>query len=221
MPKLADADLKTHLRKGRNLIVELKRVALEKGSYWPEGDGRLLFHLASYVEKQIDAALRATMANAAIDLAWATRNLFELTIISDYLSRSAENRNQFTIDCDLDTLEIMEKLSAIDARDPEAEPDDNVEAKRVRIQQRTASCGRKTSRDTRAIAQVIARENEFKELYKVFSKLSHPTAWAILGGSQESIAWDKFCLYLLLRCNGYGAECYRVLADADIAINAV
>jgi hypothetical protein len=68
------------------------------------------------------------------DLAWVTRNLFELTIICDYLSRSRENtrsrenRESFIKECALDSVFVISKLRGIDLKNGEDPQGEVVEA---------------------------------------------------------------------------------------------
>lgn len=59
------------------------------------------------------------------------------------------------------------------------------------------------------MAKAINKEAEYKALYKVYSKMTHATAWAILG----TCSWDNMALLLLLKSNGYAAGCFKQLAS--------
>lgn len=63
------------------------------------------------------------------------------------------------------------------------------------------------------IAKAVNRDDEYREWYKVYSKLTHATAWAILGGSEEPVSWEKFALLLLLKCNQYASGCFTRIAE--------
>jgi hypothetical protein len=62
------------------------------------------------------------------------------------------------------------------------------------------------------IATAVNRQDEYREMYKVYSKLTHASAWAILGGSEEPVSWESFALLLLLKANRYAATCFLTIA---------
>jgi hypothetical protein len=214
MAQLADADLSTHPNASKVLAAAFQNLATESGSAWDEGDGRLLYHLASFIQGRIEWSAEATIRLAMMELSSAARSLFELTIISDYLSRSPENRSRFVAECALDGLEIMDRLEQIDQQHSQGPATEQIAEKRRRMEAKMNAAGLqgKKSRDTRVLAREIGREADFGELYKVYSKMSHPTAWAIVGGSEESVSWERLAVFMLIKANGYAAEAYRIIA---------
>lgn len=213
MPKLSDVTVAGEIARGNATIAALRCLQIEHGEDWPEGDGRILYHLTVFIGGQLERALAATVTLSIPDLAWVTRNLFELTIISDYLSRSRENRERFIQECALDSLFVIDKFKGIDLKNGDDSQDEVVEASLVRLKQKTAALDSKRhgSRTTREIAKEIGREAIFNELYGVVSKMSHPTPWAILAGTDEPISWEYFAMLLMVKANDYAAECYRRL----------
>jgi hypothetical protein len=214
MPKLSDQNLPDQVRIGQYFVTALNEMGSNHGTDWPEGDGRMLHHLCLCIVGQIERVLDAATTSSVMGLSWATRNLFELTIITDYLCRSADNRKRFVEECNLDSLFMMDKFMAIDRRSRDTNHSEVVEGKRKRLQQRVGDAhpqSKQGSRDTRSLARDIGREKDYEELYKPLSKMSHPTPFAILGGTDESVSWDAFALYVVIRANGYAAECHRHL----------
>jgi hypothetical protein len=220
MPKLSEVNIAAEIAKGRTIVTDLKRIKVEHGADWHEADGRMLYHVASFITGQIERALDAFARLSVLDLAWATRNLFELTIISDYLSRSQQNRERFMKECALDSLFVMDKLKAIDERGGAGSRNEVVEAKRQRLKQKVGVLknNQQGSRTTHDIADEIGRLPDFTEMYRVLSKMSHPTPWAMLGGTDETLSWDYFALYLVIRATGYAAECCQHLSKSPSTV---
>jgi hypothetical protein len=140
-------------------------------------------------------------------LASATRNLFELSFVADYVCASNTNMERFIVDAAIDELEIMEKFLAIDQQCASYRQDQESKqrSRSLKTQIATAGLTGKKPLDAFAIAQTVNRETEYRALHKVYSKMSHATAWAILG----ACVWEKMTLLLLSNANGYAAECIR------------
>lgn len=206
-------NLPTEIQKANILSAAFLRMGNERGTDWTEGDGRMLFDVVNLIQSLLERCVDAALRSSVMELSVCVRNLFELTVISDYLSRSSANRIRFEGECALDTLEVMDSLRRIDERDPNNEANLIVQAKQRELEDKIAFLGLtgKRPRDTRLIARDIGREDDFSEIYKVYSKMSHPSAWAILGGRDVSTEWESLSLYLMLRANGYAAECFQHL----------
>jgi hypothetical protein len=84
-----------------------------------------------------------------------------------------------------------------------------------RLSQKLASCGLTGKKPLQRIdtARAVNREAEYKEFYKIYSKLAHPTAWAIIGGSEELVVWEKLALLLLLKASRYAYSCFKTIAQ--------
>jgi hypothetical protein len=147
-------------------------------------------------------------------LGWSTRNLFELSFVADYVCASDQNMQRFIGDSAIDDLDIWEKFTTIDQRAPDYLPHQESTERISRVNQKLASLGLTGKRPLQAseIAEAVNRHAEYQELYRVFSKLAHPTAWAILGGSEEPVVWEKLALLLLLKANRYTGSCLIVIA---------
>lgn len=147
-------------------------------------------------------------------LGWSTRNLFELSFVADYVCASDKNIQRFIGDCAIDDMEIRGKLKTIDQRAPNYLPDQKSTDRTIRLSQKIASLGLTGAKPLQPfeIAKAVNREAEYRELHKLFSKLAHPTAWAILGGSEEPVAWENLALFLLLNANRYTITCFKHIA---------
>jgi hypothetical protein len=138
-------------------------------------------------------------------LAWTTRNLFEASIVIDYVCASDANLGRFVGDYYIDDLEIWGKLTTIDERAAEYIPDDESKERMNRLNARIVNLGLSGEKPQShfVLAEATNRKTEYQELHKVYSKLSHATAWAILAGTSEPIKWEPFALFLLLKAGGY------------------
>lgn len=143
-------------------------------------------------------------------LASATRNLFELSFVVDYVCASDQNIDRFIVDAAIDELEILEKFLAIDKHDANYVQDPKSQQREQHLKQQIANANLTTKGPLQAfeIAKAVNREVEYRALYKVYSKMTHASAWAILG----TCSWENMALLLLLKANGYVAECVRYIA---------
>jgi hypothetical protein len=170
-----------------------------------------LFHITNYMIGELENAASAAWDSQTLKVAAATRNLFELSFVAEYICASDQNMDRFIVDADIDELEIMQKLLAIDKQNPNYQPDQQSEQReqRLKAQIATANIEVKTRLTTFQIAAAVNKEEKYRALYKVYSKMTHATAWAILG----RCSWEKMALFLLLKSNGYAAECMKHLAN--------
>ena len=170
-----------------------------------------LHNLADYLIGELEKCGLAAYQAQTLKLAAGTRNLFELAIAVDYAIASDQNMERFIADADIDELEIIEKFLSIDKLEVNNERDQKSQERVERLKERIAKAKLtgKGPLHVFELAKAVKREAEYKALYKVYSKMTHATAWAILGGC----SWDNMALWLLLQANGYAAECVRKIAE--------
>jgi hypothetical protein len=118
--------------------------------------------------------------------------------------------DQFIADAAIDELEMMEKFLAIDKQDSSYQPDQKSQERTQRLKDQIAQADRTGHRPLQPldIAKAVNREAEYHEVYRVYSKMTHATAWAILG----DCSWDNMALWLLRRANRYAEECVKQIA---------
>jgi hypothetical protein len=171
---------------------------------------KILRHITDYMIGELEKCGVAAFRLQIGRLASATRNLFELSFVVDYVCASDQNMDRFIVDAAIDELEIMEKFLAIDKYDANYVEDQKSQQREQHLKQQIANANLTGKGPLQAfeIAKAVNREVEYRALYKVYSKMTHASAWAILG----TCSWDNMALLLLLKANGYTAECVKYIA---------
>jgi hypothetical protein len=202
---MRDADLLLKIM--RDLLVHI-----EKSDALP--DRRVFRHITDYAIGQFERCGTIAFKLDIDILGWTVRNLFELSFLAEWVCASDQNIQRLVCDYAIDDLEIWEKLSVIDERAPGYVPYSESIERTERLRQKIAAFAPPARRPLKPseIARAVNRETEYTELNKVYSKLSHATAWAILGGSEEPIVWEKLALLLLLKATGYAGSCLVAIA---------
>ena len=169
-----------------------------------------LRHITDYMIGELEKCVEAAFHLQTLKLAAGTRNLFELSFTVEYVCASDQNMDRFVADAAIDELEIMQKFLAIDTRDANHRRDQSSQQKEHNLRAQIAKAHLTDSRPMKTfeIAQAINRKAEYSELYNVYSKMTHATAWAILG----ACSWENMALFLMSKANGYAGDCVLHLA---------
>jgi hypothetical protein len=115
-------------------------------------------------------------------MAWACRNLMEISIYTEYALNSEQNAHELIEDMLLDTLDVFTSFKKwFTALEP-AVPTPELDAVLKSFQETKAEVGinRRTYRTTRELAGILGREPDYVHANKVSSKLIYPTAWSLL-----------------------------------------
>lgn len=115
-------------------------------------------------------------------IAWASRNLLELTVFTKYVLKSGTNAKRFGDDRLVDGCELIIALRDLEHfYDPSAPRPGLDDALRRTEAQKTAENVTATRHlETSALAREVGMEQEFRSMNRVSSKLVHPTAWSTL-----------------------------------------
>jgi hypothetical protein len=167
-------------------------------------------HIIDYMIGQLEKAASAAENLQPLNLAAATRNLFELSFEVDFVCISDQNMDRFIVDAAIDELDIMQKFLPMDKQNPDYVPDEKVEQREqaLKAQITEAKLAKPNSLRASEIAQAVNRKAEYDALYQVYSKMSHATAWAIIGECD----WNKMAVLLLVKSNVYAGECIKRMA---------
>jgi hypothetical protein len=170
-----------------------------------------LRHITDYMIGELEKAASAAEQGQTLKLAAATRNLFELSFMVEYVCASDQNMDRFIVDAAIDELEIMQKFLAIDQQAANHQPNQKAQQREQALQTQIANANLSGKPPLQAfeVAKAVNREAEYRALYNVYSKMTHATAWAILG----TCSWDNMALLLLVKANGYAAGCVRHIAQ--------
>jgi hypothetical protein len=115
-------------------------------------------------------------------MAWACRNLMEISIYTEYALNSEENAHELIEDMLMDTLDVFTSFKRWFAALEPAMPTPELDAALKLFQETKTDVGisRRTFRTTRELARLLDREPDYLHANKVSSKLIHPTAWSLL-----------------------------------------
>ena len=211
MSQLADAKLEQLLSDATKIRIGLQRL-IQHIAALPESDEhQALHHLADRVSWDLEKAIAAAARTEVPLLAWCTRNLFELTFMVDYVCRDPRNLERFLADSARDELEQLDQIEALERRrSPDFTVSPAIVARRERRKTEIAAHDPNITRPLwgRDFARAVDRESEFDELHRFYSKMSHPSAWAVLGGA----SWNHYINFVLINANAYAAECFSYLA---------
>jgi hypothetical protein len=141
-------------------------------------------------------------------LAWACRNLLELTIFLKYVLISEANARRFGDDRLIDGVEIFTALKELELYyDPAATtvPLDNAIAQ-MRAQMAAENVTESGHLAVGRLADQVGMEQEFRTMNRVSSKLVHPTAWSILAVNSEANSFPEAREIMLLSGVGYMAQ---------------
>jgi hypothetical protein len=211
MADLLTFDLPTTLRDSAKMIACAKVLLahLDKNTSLPHQ--KPLRHITDYMIGELEKAASAASQSQTLKLAAATRNLFELSFAVEYVCASDQNMDRFVVDAAIDELEIMQKLLAIDKRAASHQPDAKSQQREQKLKAQIAKANLTGSGPLQVIdiAKAVNREAEYRALYKVYSKMTHATAWAIVG----TCSWENIALLVLLKANGYAAGCVKHIAQ--------
>lgn len=211
MVNLTALDLPATLQESAK-VVAWARVLLAHVDQCPLCPNRkALRHIVDYTIGELEKCGTSAFRLQIGRLASATRNLFEVSFVADYVCASDKNMQRFIEDAAIDELEIMEKFLAIDQQDASYVQDQKSQQRMQALTQQIANANLTGSGPLRvsAIAKAVNREAEYSALYKVYSKMTHATAWAIIG----TCNWENLALLLLAKANTYSVECIEQIAQ--------
>ena len=115
-------------------------------------------------------------------MAWACRNLMEISIYTEYALNSEENAHELIEDMFMDTLDVFTSFknwfSALEPSMPTPELDAVLQS--FQETKKEVGINRRKYRTTRELASILGREPDYLHANKIASKLIHPTAWSLL-----------------------------------------
>lgn len=141
--------------------------------------------------------------NEPVDMvAWATRNIYELNLLSRFIAASDENTAHWLTQRAKDEIDVIEGIlewtQSIASADDEVSPATKDLQKRLRGLYRAArnhdiDVSRAKPKQVAELARTFNVEKENKALFKLLSKYVHPSSWVInapRGGTQDQSAYN-------------------------------
>lgn len=141
-------------------------------------------------------------------LAWACRNLLELTIFLKFVLLSGENARRFGDDRLIDGSELLRALRALELHyEPKASTAALNDALDRMIAQMSAE-GVSASKhlEVRNLAEMVGMKEDYSSVNRVCSKLVHPTSWSILAMNRGINSFSDSRELLFLYGVGYLAQ---------------
>jgi hypothetical protein len=141
-------------------------------------------------------------------LAWACRNLLELTVFMKYVLISEANARRFGDDRLIDGVEIFTALKELELHYDPATPtvplDDAIA--QMRAQMAAENVTESGHLAVGRLADQVGMTQEFRTMNRVSSKLVHPTAWSVLAVNAETNSFPDAKDILFLSGVGYMAQ---------------
>jgi len=186
MPKKTIGD---HLRSGspddqsaalNNLASQLRARAAELVAKMPRGDASVARqHLLSSAADTVDLVATDSVDAPIAIIALATRNLFEINLRARHIAQSDANLRDWFSEALLDRIQLYEGILTL------AGPEEATNALRAEIehnrqlaQKHGLTLGRKPM-STSELAQKVGMSEEYTALFKLYSKLLHPTSYSV------------------------------------------
>ena len=193
---------------------ELAAKLLEVGNRLkPIDDENYLFF--EVVRELVDASLtnyqelrRGFMEPNYLLLAWACRNLLELTIFLRFVLLSAENARRFGDDRLVDGSELICALRDLELHyDPKASTValDHV-LNQMQTQMNAENVTANKHLEVRKLAEMVGLKQDYASVNRVCSKLVHPTSWSVLAMNKGTNSFPGARELLFLYGVGYLAQ---------------
>lgn len=148
-------------------------------------------------------------------LAWACRNLLELTIFTKFVLISETNARRFAEDRLIDGCDIIKSLRTLELHIDSKSDTTLLDDALTRMQAQMAAEGVIAARylATGSLAETVGMKKEFDCMNRVCSKLVHPTAWSILAVNKEEDAFSQFRQIGFEAGGRYGCEMYLAINE--------
>lgn len=171
-----------------------------------------LVAIAEAIAAFLDVAAQGTTSHISV-LALATRNLFELNIRLRDILRSDKQLKRWQGEAVRDNVELLEGLMRLSTTNEnnQAKGVLRTEVERLQGLQQKYGLPDKGSPPTKNLAVDVGLEDEYDALFKVFSKLVHPTSY-LVNRPEDASAPDKIFL-LQVHAQVYSADTYSRLMD--------
>jgi hypothetical protein len=126
-------------------------------------------------------------------IAWASRNLLELTIFTKYVLKSGANARRFGDDRLVDGCELITALRDLERHHDPTASTPGLDDALKRMEDQKAVEGETATKhlETNALARVVDMEQEFRSVNRVSSKLVHPTTWSTLAENEGMSSYPE------------------------------
>ncbi len=183
VPDAASASAKLAMLPSRLAAVEAAfRTANANSKRFPDWRERQILNFARHVELFVND-LKNAHVNRRIDLvAQAARNLIELHIWTEYCRASEQNAKRFYDDAARDMREVLESIQKLYSTyngEPERKVSELLDSLRTHVVKFNVEDFDGAYKRVANAAKELGKEDTFGTLYKVASKLAHPTSLSL------------------------------------------
>ncbi|MBI2840748.1 MAG: hypothetical protein HYX75_20715 [Acidobacteria bacterium] len=168
--------------------------------------GLALYNLLSGVVPFVQIARQHLLGHIQI-LAFCARNVFEINLRTRHVLQSAANLQQWMAECVADNIEVLEGI--LQLRDT-ASPGDiailETEIERLRsVARRHGITDSAKLLAVPDLAKAVGQEVEYRALFKLYSKLVHPSSY-LLNRSADEVRESVIRQILVIRLQLYGYD---------------
>jgi hypothetical protein len=205
-----DEKLAMRVKDGDELAAKLLEVG---NSLKPIDDDNYFFF--EIVRELVDAGLtnyqelrRGFLESNYPLLAWACRNLLELTIFLKFALLSGDNARRFGDDRLVDGSELVRALRDLELHyDPKASTvvlDDALREMQTQMTAENVTANKHL--EVRKLAETVGLKEDYASVNRVCSKLVHPTSWSVLAMNKGRNSFPDARELLFLYGVGYLAQ---------------
>jgi len=173
----------------------------------------LLYNILNKVNRYL-YSLISSLGGPTEQIGLVTRSLFELNVITRYVLISEENLIRFVAEGAFDKIQILEGL--LELRETSSKENVKIieeEITRLRTIVKDSNLILKKPESIIIRARMAGLEQEYKALYKLFSKYIHPSSYTINAGYKE-IHGSGIRNIFLIHAQLYAGDTFRLIKEA-------
>lgn len=169
---------------------------------------------ASFEVKQIIKIIQKYSESPEVkNIAWRTRNIFEINLIIRYILQSKENLDCWMGQFAYDEIQILEGY--LELAENKSHP--SLKIIKGRLDKIKNICEKhriepKKFLHISELAKKTGVYDEYKSLYKLYSKYAHPSSW-IINASFEKVNSIEYLNMLLINVQKYAWDLYRRISE--------
>ena len=174
----------------------------------------VLFNLLSATSAYLGIAAHNLQTHASV-LALAARSLYELNVRSQHILGSDDRINQWLSEALRDKIELLEGVLHLDSASEQGHERAILRDEIGRLESLAAKYqlpALKRIPSTAAIAESVGRSDEHKALFKLFSKIIHPSAYLV--NDYQNAASEQVLIVLQVHAQMYAWDTFYRISDA-------
>lgn len=172
-----------------------------------------LFNLLAASANCLDMAAK-NIGEHISAIALATRNLYEINLQTLDILRSSDSLQRWLGEAVTDKIEVFEGILSLDTVDAAVEPHEVIRTEIERLLSLRKKHVLPAARPSGAveIAKSVGRTEEHKALFKLFSKLVHPSSYLV--NNYKDANSDEIAMMLQVHAQLYAWDTFSRICDA-------